>query len=54
MLREVFSQLHNLIQEGDLLIVLTGSGNTRNIINAIELSKKSGAYVFSILGFDGG
>ena len=33
---------------------MTGSGNTRNIINAIDLAKKRDVYVFSILGFDGG
>ncbi len=52
---EIFSQqLRNLVNSGDLLIAMSGSGNTRNILNAIELAKKSGAYVFSILGFDGG
>jgi len=52
---EIFSQqLRNLVKPGDLLIAMTGSGNTRNIINAIDLAKKEGVYVFSILGFDGG
>ena len=52
---EIFSQqLRNLVKPGDLLIAMTGSGNTRNIINAIDLAKKRDVYVFSILGFDGG
>jgi len=52
---EIFSQqLRNLIKKDDLLIVLTGSGKSRNIINAITVAKNSGAYVFSLLGFDGG
>jgi D-sedoheptulose 7-phosphate isomerase len=52
---EIFSQqLKNLVKEGDLLIVLTGSGKSKNIINAIEVAKRAKAYVFSLLGFDGG
>ena len=33
---------------------MTGSGKSKNIINAIDVSKKIGSYVFSFLGFDGG
>jgi len=52
---EIFSeQLKNLVREGDLLIVLTGSGKSKNIINAIKVAKRAKAYVFSLLGFDGG
>lgn len=52
---EIFSQqLRNLVGVGDLIIVLTGSGKSKNIINAVELGKRSGAYVFGLLGFDGG
>ena len=38
----------------DLLVVLSGSGNSPNIIKAIESAKKKGMKTFSILGFDGG
>jgi len=52
---EIFSQqLRNLIGEKDLLLVLTGSGKSKNIIRAIEVAKNKGAYVFSLLGSDGG
>ncbi|OIO81008.1 hypothetical protein AUJ84_02220 [Candidatus Pacearchaeota archaeon CG1_02_32_132] len=52
---QVFSQqLRNLIRKGDLLISITGSGKSKNILKAIELAKDLGAYVFSVLGFDGG
>ena len=40
--------------EGDLLIVLSGSGNSQNIINAINEAKKKKMITFAILGFDGG
>lgn len=52
---EIFSQqLRNLVKPGDLLIVLTGSGRSRNVINAVDVAKRMGAYVFSLIGFDGG
>ena len=40
--------------EEDLLISLSGSGNSPNIINAIKAAKKKGMKTYSILGFDGG
>ena len=40
--------------EGDLLIVLSGSGNSQNIITAIEAAANKGLKTFAILGFDGG
>lgn len=41
-------------QEGDILIVLSGSGNSGNIINAINQAKEMGVYTVGILGYDGG
>ena len=40
--------------KGDLLIVLSGSGNSLNIINAIKVAKKKKLDTFAILGFNGG
>lgn len=52
---EVFSkQLNVLGSKGDLLICLSGSGNSPNIIKAIETSKKLKMKSFAILGFSGG
>jgi len=52
---EIFSQLcKSLLSEGDLLILVSGSGNSANIINAIKESKKIGARTLAILGYDGG
>jgi D-sedoheptulose 7-phosphate isomerase len=51
----VFSeQLKNLIRAGDLLIVLSGSGNSPNVINAIRYAQGQCAEVVGILGFQGG
>ncbi len=38
----------------DLLILLSGSGNSQNIINAIKASKKCKMFTFGLFGFDGG
>ena len=40
--------------ENDLLILLSGSGNSKNIIKAIEVAKNKKLKTLSILGFDGG
>ncbi len=40
--------------EEDLLIVLSGSGNSQNIINAIEMANSMNMSNFAILGYDGG
>ena len=51
----IFSyQLEVLASAGDLLIALSGSGNSKNIINALTSAKKLEMKSFSILGFDGG
>jgi len=51
----IFSQqLKNLINKGDIVIAITGSGNSKNILNAIELASRNGAITIGFLGFDGG
>ncbi|MBI2143990.1 SIS domain-containing protein [Candidatus Woesearchaeota archaeon] len=52
---DVFSQqLCHYVQKGDVVIAITGSGNSKNVINAVELAKKFGAVTIAFLGFDGG
>ncbi len=51
----VFSeQLVNLIRPGDVLIVITGSGRSPNILEAMRYSRSRSATVIALLGFDGG
>ena len=51
----IFSeQLAVQAEKGDLLIALSGSGNSPNIILAIEQAKKMQVKSFAILGFLGG
>ena len=40
--------------EKDILISLSGSGNSTNIIKAIKAARGKGMKTYSILGFDGG
>lgn len=52
---EVFArQLHGLGKEGDVFIGISTSGNSRNIIKAIEEAKKKKICVIGLLGKDGG
>jgi len=51
----VFSeQLNNLIQKDDLLIAISASGNSPNILDGIALARERGAHTAALLGFDGG
>lgn len=51
----VFSiQLVRKAQRGDLCILFSASGNSENLINAVQAAKTLGVYTIGILGFDGG
>ena len=47
-------QLMNLLNPGDLVICITGSGNSLNILKAVDYAKKQGARIISLIGFGGG
>jgi len=47
-------QLAVQADKGDLLIVLSGSGNSSNIVRALEQAKKLQVKSFAVLGFSGG
>jgi len=52
---EVFAQqLTALSRKGDVLIVLSGSGNSPNVVRAVEKARELGLVSFGILGFSGG
>lgn len=52
---EVFRyQLQGRIREGDLVIAISGSGNSVNIINAVEYAKEQGNKVIGLTGIKGG
>lgn len=52
---EIFRfQLQNKLKPTDLIIAISGSGNSKNIINAVEFAKEIGTPVVGITGYDGG
>jgi D-sedoheptulose 7-phosphate isomerase len=52
---EIFAeQLRVKGEKDDVLIVLSGSGNSPNILRALEVGRKIGMSSHAILGFDGG
>ena len=52
---EVFRyQLTDRIEAGDLVIAISGSGNSKNVSNAVEYAKSCGNKIIGITGYDGG
>jgi len=52
---EIFvRQLAVLAEKGDILLAFSGSGNSPNIINALEYCKEKGIQSFAVLGYSGG
>lgn len=47
-------QLEVLMEPGDLLVAISASGNSPNLIKAIELARSRGNTVVGLVGFDGG
>ena len=48
------NQLANLVHPGDVVIGISTSGNSANIINAVETANKLGAKTIGFTGFNGG
>ncbi len=46
--------LINLLTPNDLVIGISGSGNSRNVIKAIEYANRLGAVTVGLCGYDGG
>jgi D-sedoheptulose 7-phosphate isomerase len=52
---EIFAeQLRNFVQPGDVAFAISGSGNSRNVLRALEVARKAGATAVGISGFQGG
>jgi D-sedoheptulose 7-phosphate isomerase len=47
-------QLKNFLQEGDVVIGISGSGNSENVLQAVSYAKENGAMTIGLSGFDGG
>jgi len=52
---DVYSkQVESYGNEGDLLVVVSGSGNSKNIIKAVHVAKNNNIKTLGIVGYDGG
>lgn len=52
---EVFSeQVKNLLNEGDLLITLSGSGNSENVVKATIVANEMKVNTLTVCGYNGG
>jgi len=47
-------QLETFMREGDLIFALSGSGNSKNVIKAVDYASSQGNMVVALSGFDGG
>jgi D-sedoheptulose 7-phosphate isomerase len=47
-------QLKNYMSEGDLVIGISGSGNSKNVIKAFDYANANGAITVGFTGFNGG
>ncbi|MDR0398718.1 MAG: SIS domain-containing protein [Endomicrobium sp.] len=47
-------QLEAFAQEGDIFIAISTSGNSKNVINALECAKKLGVFTIGMTNSDGG
>jgi D-sedoheptulose 7-phosphate isomerase len=47
-------QLANLVMPEDIIIAISASGNSRNVLNAVSLAKAANAVTVGFTGFDGG
>ncbi len=52
--RAYAGQLENFASPGDVLIVISASGNSPNLIRAAEVAARCGMTTVGLLGFDGG
>lgn len=46
--------LKNKLEEGDILIAISGSGNSENVVRAAEYANQHGAVTVGLVGYDGG
>lgn len=47
-------QLKNFLSDGDIVMAISGSGNSANVIHAVEYAKSRGNTVIGLTGYSGG
>lgn len=52
---EIFRfQLRGRLNPGDLILAISGSGNSKNVLNAVEYAREQGNQVIGLTGYGGG
>lgn len=52
---EIFAgQLKAIMDEGDLLVAISGSGNSPNVVKAVAYANSIGGDTLAVVGYDGG
>ncbi len=52
---DVFAyQIEKILTKDDLVLAISGSGNSKNIIKACEVAKRAGVKIIGMTGYDGG
>jgi len=52
---DIFSeQLRSFLQADDIAFAMSGSGNSPNVLNALQTAREMGAYTIGLTGFQGG
>jgi D-sedoheptulose 7-phosphate isomerase len=47
-------QLSSFLRPGDLVIAISCSGNSENVIRAVEYARQAGAFILTMTGYNGG
>jgi D-sedoheptulose 7-phosphate isomerase len=47
-------QLANFVRKDDVAFAISGSGNSQNVLNALELAREAGATTIGLVGYSGG
>ena len=48
------AQMKNVFESGDMLVAISASGNSPNVVAAVKLARERGGSTAALVGFDGG
>ncbi len=47
-------QLRNFVEQRDVVLAISGSGNSPNVLNGLRVAREAGAYTIGLTGYQGG
>jgi len=47
-------QLRHFVEKGDVVIAISGSGNSPNVLKGLSVAREAGAYTIGLTGYQGG